>query len=232
MNKNISWKQGILSFFIILIFQIVSAIYGLMWLNAIGFCAYLVAPFLFWKQITPQGLGFSKPKSWKSVIIGILVCISLLPCEFFMSAFLVGNNTGNFFVVVSMNHIKTFQIQSEHIWNTFFLSALSLSIFSPLTEEIFFRGFLQKSFENSFGIHKANVLQALCFGIIHIAYCWIVKVDIRIVLNVVPCIALIGLVYGWVRHKTKSIFSVIIVHAVTNFFLTILIYSWQIAKIL
>ncbi len=221
-----------ISFIAIFSFQIVAAFKGLIWINAIGFCAYLFIPLITIKRTEWKEIGVSRAQKWIPAGIGIIICGVILFISYFVSTIFVGNTTSNFYTVISLNHIQTFHIRADSHWKTFLLSSLTLCIFSPLTEELYFRGFLLKSFEQRFGFKCANIVQALCFGLIHIAYCWIVAIDINIVWNVVPSIALIGLVYGLVRNNTKSIWPAIMTHAATNFLLVIIMYAMQIPLLL
>ena len=103
---------------------------------------------------------------------------------------------------------------------------------SPLTEEIYFRGFLLKNLGERFGFEIANIIQALCFGLIHIAYSWLVVVDINVIWGIVTSIMLIGIVYGWVRNKSNAILAVLITHSMANLILFIIMYSVIIPKMI
>lgn len=231
-NKSTDWILATISFIVIITFQIVAAFKGLLWVNAVGFSAYIIIPLICTKRSTWNELGLSKPQKWIPVFIGIIACGVILLFSYLASSAFAGITTGNFYTVVSMNHIQSFNIQANNHWKSFLLSSLTLCLFSPLTEELYFRGFLLKSFEKRFGFRCANIVQALFFGLIHIAYCWIVVVDVSIIWNVVPSITLIGLVYGWVRNKTKSILPAMATHLVANLFVVIIIYALQIPQIL
>ena len=231
-TKNKQWILAMISYIAIFSFQIVAAFMGLLWVNAIGFCAYLFVPLITITREEWKEIGISRAQKWIPAWIGIIICGVILCISYLASSIFVGSSTGNFYAVISLNHIQTFHIQANSHWKTFLLSSFTLCVFSPLTEELYFRGYLLKSFEQRFGFKCANIVQALCFGMIHIAYCWIVAIDINIVWNVVPSIALIGFVYGLVRNNTKSILPVIVTHAATNFLLVIIMYVIQIPLLL
>lgn len=84
------------------------------------------------------------------------------------------------------------------------LSAIFLVIIAPVTEELFFRGVLQRSLSIRYGPGKAIVYSGLLFGIVHLLP-W----------QVVPAVVL-GTLFAWFREKTGSLWPSLIAHAITN----------------
>lgn len=89
------------------------------------------------------------------------------------------------------------------------LSFFSTAIFTPVLEEIFFRGLLFTSLANKWGIKKAIVISSIFFGVFHL--------DILggFVFGIVTCILYL---------KTKSLFAPIILHFSNNAIAYILLY--------
>lgn len=92
-------------------------------------------------------------------------------------------------------------------------------IAAPLVEEIFFRGFLLEGFRHSFvGNAGAIVLTALLWAAIHIQYGWFE----------ISLIFAMGLLFGYIRLRTGSIWSPIIMHAFNNGVSSIMV-SWYLS---
>lgn len=92
-------------------------------------------------------------------------------------------------------------------------------IAAPLVEEIFFRGFLLEGFRHSFmGNAGAIVLTSLLWAVIHLQYG----------LFEISLIFAMGLLFGYIRLKTGSIWSPIIMHAFNNLVSTIMV-SWYLS---
>ncbi|MBN2571069.1 MAG: CPBP family intramembrane metalloprotease [Ignavibacteriales bacterium] len=90
----------------------------------------------------------------------------------------------------------------------FIFVVLVVCVTPAICEEVFFRGYIQKSFELKLKAKWGIFLTALFFGLYHFnPYATI------------PLIAL-GLYFGYAIYKTNSIFVVIILHFLTNFFST------------
>ena len=89
---------------------------------------------------------------------------------------------------------------------------LAFIVFSPLYEEIFFRGFLFKGIEQSrIGPIGAVIITSLAWSALHIQY------DFLIIVNIFTG----GLLLGWARLKTNSIFVPIVMHALQNLLATV-----------
>ncbi|NLL75823.1 MAG: CPBP family intramembrane metalloprotease [Clostridiales bacterium] len=90
-------------------------------------------------------------------------------------------------------------------------TVIATVIFAPIGEELLFRGLtlsFAKKLTSKFWI--ANLLQATCFGIFHA--------------NIIQGIyaAIMGLVFGYVAEKYKSLYAAILLHALVNFCGTII----------
>lgn len=85
-----------------------------------------------------------------------------------------------------------------------FVTILSIVIIVPFVEECLFRGIIQNNLLKGFSIKISIIIQALVFGIFH-------GNAIQGVYTV-----LLGLLLGYVTHKTKSIWSSVIIHMMNN----------------
>ena len=95
------------------------------------------------------------------------------------------------------------------------LLVLGVAFFAPILEELIFRGFLLKSLAHSFlGVYGAIVVTSLVWAIIHFQYEWIYLV----------LIFLIGLVLGFARFYTNSIYIPMMMHVLFNFSAAIELY--------
>jgi len=87
------------------------------------------------------------------------------------------------------------------------LLVFSVMFMAPLIEEIVFRGFLLKGFSNSFlGIYGAIVVTSLLWAMVHLQY----TIEYMLV------IFAIGLVFGYAKIKTQSLFVPMSMHMLMN----------------
>lgn len=92
---------------------------------------------------------------------------------------------------------------------TLALFAVFAAVIAPLTEELFFRGFLQPLFSRTFGTVTGIVITALIFGALHAPeYSWAWQYALAV--------AFAGAVFGWVRYRANSIIPSTIMHGCYN----------------
>ena len=88
-----------------------------------------------------------------------------------------------------------------------YLLVFSVMFMAPLIEEVVFRGFLLKGFSETFmGAEGAVALTSLLWAIMHFQYEF----------AYVAVIFMIGLVFGYARIKTGSLFVPMTMHMVMN----------------
>ena len=85
-----------------------------------------------------------------------------------------------------------------------FFTVLVSIVFAPIFEEILCRGIVLEAFRSKYGIWAGWICSSLFFGVIHGH------------LAAVFSATLLGLVLGYAYIRTRSIFSVIILHALNN----------------
>lgn len=85
-----------------------------------------------------------------------------------------------------------------------FMSLLTVGIIAPFTEEFMFRGVIFKTLNKNISILWTIIIQALFFGLFHG--------------NLIQGIytTLLGLVFGYITYKTRSLWPAIIMHMVNN----------------
>lgn len=87
-------------------------------------------------------------------------------------------------------------------------AGLLIVIAAPISEEIFFRGFIFGGFRRRLAFPAAALLSALIFGFSHYTGAGSIAV--------VPQLALLGFALAWLYEETGSIYPPIAVHAVNN----------------
>lgn len=139
----------------------------------------------------------------------------------------VNVNLGLFWgVVLSLLLGLYFAIETYIIKQQSFQFSLSINdylngiLLAGIAEEIVFRGFILQEINKKVAFGKANVITALLFLVIHYPV-WIHN-NIFFHFGTHVYIFVLGLLFGFVYKKTGSLWSVIILHALHNFFVTII----------
>jgi len=93
-------------------------------------------------------------------------------------------------------------------------------LMAGIAEEIVFRGLILQEINKKMAFWKANIITALLFLVIHYPV-WIYN-EIFFYFGTHVYIFILGILFGFVYKKTGSLWSVIIFHALHNFFVTII----------
>lgn len=89
------------------------------------------------------------------------------------------------------------------------LSIITVGIIAPFAEEFLFRGVIYNTLSKKISIRWTIIIQAILFGVFHF--------------NLIQGVyaTLLGLVFGYVTYKTKSLWPAVIMHILNNLIATI-----------
>ena len=97
------------------------------------------------------------------------------------------------------------------------LGTLGDKFFSPICEELFFRGFVLPSLDQNMPFWPANLLQAVLFTAIHWPnWLWMSGLQVGRVATSLS-ILLLGLFFGWLTRRTNSVWPAVAMHILNNF---------------
>ena len=98
------------------------------------------------------------------------------------------------------------RLLADMTFTTLLLNGIVMVAAPAFGEEFFFRGVLQRLFTERWSHHGAILLTALCFGLVHMQP-----------LSLLP-ILFMGLVFGYIKHWTGTLWAPIALHFVNNGF--------------
>jgi len=97
------------------------------------------------------------------------------------------------------------------------LVTLAQVFFSPISEEILFRGFVLPQLMDRMPFWKANIIQAILFTAMHWPnWIWVNGFHAWIIVTSIS-IFILALFLGWLLRQTNSIWPPIVVHIINNF---------------
>jgi membrane protease YdiL (CAAX protease family) len=152
---------------------------------------------LFIKLRKSQGLGqylALKPLSRKTIVSLAAILVLLLAASIALSSVWSQIEDSGF----TVDAFKT------SIWPPLF--GLAVVIFAPLFEETFFRGFLFRGLESPLGVAGTILLTSLLWALLHVQYNGYGMLQIFV----------LGIVFGSVRWKTRSLWAPLSLHAFWN----------------
>ena len=97
------------------------------------------------------------------------------------------------------------------------LGILASVFFSPISEELLFRGFVLPKLNETMGFWQANLVQAALFTAIHWPnWIWVDGFHWSLVTTSVS-IFILSLLLGWLTRRTNSIWPAVAAHILNNF---------------
>jgi membrane protease YdiL (CAAX protease family) len=226
-----SWVISLLLFMLIAMVHFIAAYFKSLTLNFIGLALYAIIALIFVKKKSWAEIRLRKPTRLGSLMMALLGAGVFVGMSYIFLSWWVGFGSANFMVLMAKQQMSYGVITPTNAWQFFPIAALGYSSLSPLSEELFYRGVLLKAFESKFSRLWANVLQALLFGFIHLAYFWLIEFNLALVYTMIPLIVVAGALYGWVAQRTESVWSSVIVHGFLNFLLILVVYAFLIPRI-
>ena len=208
---------------------------GLRWLLPLGFLLMAVAP---WALLNRQGrneIGLALPSSLShyatATVVGALAAITC----FVIGYTLFGTGEGNWFISIANYYYDTLDTSGFTVARLHLIFTLPALVFSPIGEEIFFRGLLQRALEERLSVKFSTIVECAAFGIVHLCHHGLLFSAAGI--TVLPFSGTIwvilmfsvALLFAWQRRRSGSLYPAIVSHASFNLAMNIIIFSmlWQ-----
>ncbi len=188
-------------------------------------------PFLFLNKAGRQAIGMRKLKSWAGLFLGILSGIGYCILVWLIGELLYGSSINNWFVYIS----SSYSIPENIDWDTqrftfFAIFGITSMVFSPIGEELMYRGFIHRCFSDLLGDNAASYVDSAAFAITHLAHFGILFVDGSWEFRVVPALVWVFLmfvasrIFFFAKQKSRSILGAILSHACFNLLMTYIIF--------
>jgi membrane protease YdiL (CAAX protease family) len=141
--------------------------------------------------------------SWKNFVLGAVSLIALVACWDMLSRALGREVAPGFMVDV---------LRSAQADGALWLLLLAFCVAAPMTEEFFVRGFLYRGWSESF-LRPAGaiLLSSAVWTAMHLQYDWFFFGEVFS----------IGLLLGWLRYRSNSIWLTVFVHGLNNLAATV-----------
>jgi len=181
-----------------------------------------IAPFLFLSKEGQKKIGITKPRRyswlWIAFIAGLIASFLL----YALGHSLYGSSYENWYEYIGKSYNIPKGIHGNDKAMLFSIMAITGMIFSPIGEELFFRGIVHSSFAKSIGERKASLVDSLAFSLTHISHFGLVFVNSHWSFFTIPALIwvsgmfLVSLLFFMFRKHSGSILGAIICHAAFN----------------
>ena len=223
---NFNWKFGLVLILIVCIPRFVLVLNANETANYsfIGLTMTISAiiPFIFLSKYGKKVIGLTKPKTFSWLILAFIIGLIFSILLYFLGELIYKNSFENWYFYIGKSYNIPSEIKANDKLIMFVIMAITGMIFSPIGEELFFRGIVHSSFAKSFGNFKASIIDSFAFALTHISHFGLVLINNEWKFFTVPTIIwvvsmfLVSILFYLCRKKTGSLLGAVICHSAFN----------------
>ncbi len=195
----------------------------------LGFVLMAISPWILLTRDGRREIGLKNPVRPSIYLRSCLFGAAAALACFFIGLALFGKGADNWFVSVAASFGRSVDVKLP-VLQLYLMFTLASMTFSPIGEEIFFRGLLQRALEERFSARTSTWIECAVFGLVHLCHHGIVVGAAGVTL--LPRSALLWFVlmflvaqlFAWLRKHSESLYPAIASHAAFNFAMGTLIF--------
>ncbi|WP_124980986.1 CPBP family intramembrane glutamic endopeptidase [Nonlabens xiamenensis] len=228
------WKFGLVLLLAISIPRFILVLHGnfigSMQFVGIAMLSMAAAPFVFLTKFGRRKISIKKPARIYWLMIAFIIGAGFSMFLYFIGDALYGQSYENWYTYIGASYPISPDIDENTRLIMFGVSAFIAMTFSPIGEELFFRGIVHSSFANSLGDRKASLIDSAAFAIVHISHFGFVYHQQQWEFLLLPTLIwvlsmfLVSILFYVCRKASGSILGAIICHAAFNLGMTYLIF--------
>ena len=192
--------------------------------SVIGMLMFISAliPFVFLNKKGIRSIGIVKSNKYNILLLSFISGLVLSFILYYIGDLLYASSTENFYVYIGNSYNIPEGISMANKRTMFVIMAITGMTFSPIGEELFFRGIVHKSFENSLGNKLASIVDSGVFALVHLSHFGIVYVSGVWKFYPLPSIIwltsmfVLSLVFIFFKDKSQSIWGAVLCHSGFN----------------
>src|SRR4051812_23895381 len=181
-----------------------------------------IAPFIFLTRYGRRKIGITKPKNYSWLLIVFFKGLMFSFLLYYIGQSLYGSSYENWYQYIGKSYKIPAGIDEHNKAILFTVVTLTGMTFSPIGEELFFRGIVHSSFAKSLGEEKASIADSSAFSVTHISHFGLVFISSQWSFLVTPtfiwvsAMFLVSVLFYICRRYSGSILGAIICHAAFN----------------
>jgi hypothetical protein len=223
---NFNWKFGLFLILIICIPRFILVLHANETANYgyIGLIMVIsaIAPFIFLSKFGRKKIGIKKPTNYRWLIIAFIIGIVFSILLYFLGETFYGTSYENWYYYIGKSYNIPTGIDQQSKLVMFGIMVLTGMTFSPIGEELFFRGIVHSSFANSVGNKRASIIDSSAFALVHISHFGLIFTNQQWQFLTVPTLIwvlsmfCVSILFYRFRKNSGSILGAIICHSAFN----------------
>ncbi|WP_221392780.1 CPBP family intramembrane glutamic endopeptidase [Dyadobacter sp. NIV53] len=181
-----------------------------------------LAPFIFLTKYGRKEIGLIRPKKYQWLLFAFVSGLAFSFLLHFLGHSFYRNTYENWYNYIGRSYKIPAGINANDKAVLFTIMAITGMTFSPVGEELFFRGIVHSGFARSIGDNKASVVDSVAFAVTHISHFGLVFIGNQREFLVAPTLIwvtsmfLVSLLFFLCKKQSGSILGAIICHAAFN----------------
>ena len=197
----------------------------------LGFVLMALTPWLLLRRGGRVQIGLVAPRHRGGLLAALAVGVGAALACFAIGLLLFGTSADHWFVSIASSYRRTMDTTGFAPWQLHLTFTLPAVLFSPIGEEIYFRGLLQRTLEDRLGARTATALECGAFGIVHHFHHGLYRGPAGLGLHPlsgavwVLLMAATAWAFATVRRRTGSVYPAMAAHAAFNVTMNVAIFA-------
>lgn len=189
-----------------------------------------IAPFIFLTKFGRKEIGIRKPSNGLWILWSFMIGLAFSVLLYMLGKGLYRNSMENWYVYIGKSYSIPVNIAENDKLILFIVVAITGMIFSPVGEELFFRGIVHGSIAKSFGDKKASLADSTAFAITHLSHFGIIYISGEWKFFPLPSLIWVAgmfvasRLFFMCKQQSGSIWGAIVCHAAFNLGMTYCIF--------
>jgi uncharacterized protein len=181
-----------------------------------------LVPFLFLHKAGRRSIGIRGTRKWGALLLAFGLGILLALVLYAIGVGLYGDTIQNWYVYIGKSYAIPDPISPADKRILFAVMAITGMLFSPVGEELFFRGIVHGSFATSVGERRASLIDSTAFALTHLAHFGLVYTNGTWAFFLLPALLWVAgmfgvsLVFFRMKQWSGSLWGAICCHAGFN----------------
>jgi uncharacterized protein len=181
-----------------------------------------IAPFLFLNKYGRKNIGLTKSNNYSWVLWGFVFGLIFSVVLYFLADLIYQDTFENWYVYIGKSYNIPAGIKPNEKLVLFVIMAVVGMTFSPIGEELFFRGIVHSSFAKSVGDKRASIIDSTAFALTHISHFGFVFINKEWDFFIIPTLLwvlsmfLVSILFYTCRQKSGSLAGAILCHSAFN----------------
>lgn len=205
------------------------------WMLPLGFVLMAITPWLLLTRDGRKQIGLTAPRSTRFYVPSILLGAAAAFICFLLGVALFGASEDNWFVSIASNYRQNVDTTGFSLLQLHLMFTVPAVLFSPIGEEIFFRGLLQRALEERLSARNSTLVECGMFGVVHLCHHGLAVNAAGFTVRPlsgglwVMLMFLAAYVFARLRQRSDSLYPAMISHATFNVVMNVFIFSvlWQ-----